>query len=63
MDWALQPEAGGRDWKWTWGSSEVACSRTGLDWRLTPRLKTVLRLSEYGGDDEGSWVLLESVEG
>ena len=22
-------------------------------------IKTVLRLSEYGGEDEGSWVLLE----
>ena len=26
-------------------------------------IKTVLRLSEYGGDDEGSWVMLEPVEG
>ena len=25
--------------------------------------KTVLRLDDYDGDDEGSWVLLEGVEG
>ena len=24
--------------------------------------KTVLRLDEYGGEDEGSWVLLEAIE-
>ena len=26
-------------------------------------IKTVLRLSEYGGDEVGSWVLLEAVTG
>ena len=25
--------------------------------------KTILRLSEYGGDEAGSWVLLEAVTG
>ena len=26
-------------------------------------IKTALRLNEYGGDEEGSWVLLEAIEG
>jgi hypothetical protein len=26
-------------------------------------IKTVLRLNEYGGDDDGAWVMLAAVEG